>query len=187
MSGEDERVKIWFGPDRYSRRLREQTGMSPFLIAVKKIAVKKAVKKQGREEARPATRAVPPREVAERLGIRPSAEVIQRETRYFVDDQPVQCGVTYIPTGIAEGMRWGEDNLYAHLEEKGWPVARIREEVTARMPTPDEAKSLGITEQIPVIEVTHTSMDDWKRPFEVTRFVMRADRAGLDYEIPIED
>ena len=28
---------------------------------------------------------------------------------------------------------------------------------------------------------------DWKRPFEVTRYVIRADRAGFTYELQIDD
>ncbi len=40
---------------------------------------------------------------------------------------------------------------------------------------------------VPVIEVLHTSLDEQQRPFEVTRFVMRGDLNGLDYEMPIED
>jgi GntR family transcriptional regulator len=55
------------------------------------------------------------------------------------------------------------------------------------MPTPDEAGALSMPPGVPLIEVLHTSMDDWKRPFEVTRFVMRADLNGLDYDMPIEN
>lgn len=176
----------WYRPDRYSRRLREEAGLSPFRIEVTR---------QGRTpttETAPVTRRPAPPDIAERLGLRPGAEVIHRETRYLVDGEPAQYGVTYIPTHIADGplataADLGPGSIYARFEELGWPVARIREEVTARMPTPDEAAGLGVPPGVPVIEMIHTSMDDWKRPFEVTRFVMRADRAGFDYETPIED
>jgi GntR family transcriptional regulator len=180
-------VKTWFSPDRYSRRLREETGQAPFRIAVTK---------QGRTpaaETHSVTRAPAPADIAERLGLRPGTEVIHRENRYFIDGEPAQYGVTYIPTSIAEDSPLATDaslgpgSIYARLEELGWPVTQIREEVSARMPTPVEAAGLAIPPGVPVIEMLHTSMDDWKRPFEVTRFVMRADRTGLDYQVPIED
>ncbi|GAA0914121.1 hypothetical protein Vau01_094110 [Virgisporangium aurantiacum] len=179
--------RTWFRPDRYSRRRREETGLSPFRIAVAGQGGTSAT------ETRSVTRAEASDDIARRLGLRRGTEVVQRENLYFVDDEPVQHGVTYIPatiagdSEIATATDLGPGSIYARFEELGWPVAVVREEVTARMPTPAEAESLAIPPGVPVIEMTHTSMDDWKRPFEVTRFVLRADRLGLDYEVPIED
>ncbi len=177
---------ITFGPDRYSRRLREETGLSPFTIAVTKHRRTPAT------EPDEVIRAPAPADIARRLGLRPDTEVIHRKNRFLVDGEPALYGVTYIPTHIADGplataTTLGPGSLYARFEELGWPVAVIREEVSARMPTPDEAERLAIPAGVPVLEMIHTSMDDWKRPFEVTRFVMRADKATLDYEVPIED
>jgi GntR family transcriptional regulator len=64
---------------------------------------------------------------------------------------------------------------------------RMREEVHARMPAPDEAVALCLPPGVPVLEIVHTSYDSQTRPFEVTRFVLRADLGGLDYEISVED
>jgi GntR family transcriptional regulator len=176
-----------FGATRYSRRLREETGMSPFRIEATK---------QGRTprvETRPVVRGPAPTDVAVRLGLRPGSDVVHRANWYFVDDEPVQFGLTYIPVTIAEDSplatdrSLGRGSIYGRLEELGWPVAIIREEISARMPTPDEAGALKMPPGVPVIEVLHTSMDDWKRPFEVTQLIMRADRLTLDYEMPVED
>ena len=46
---------------------------------------------------------------------------------------------------------------------------------------------LAIPDGVPVIDVLHTGIDHENRPFEVTRFVMRADFNGLDYTMPVED
>jgi GntR family transcriptional regulator len=175
-----------FRPDRYSRRLREETGLSPFSIEVTR------QQRTPTTETRPVTLAPAPADIAGRLGLRPGTEVVHRETRYLVDGEPAQHSVTYISARVADGplataTDLGPGSLYARFEELGWPVALIREEVSARMPTPAEAENLAIPPGVPVIEMIHTSMDDWKRPFEVTRFVMRADRATLEYEVPIED
>ncbi len=175
------------GADRYSRAAREQTGVSPFRIEVMKQG------RTPRTECRSITRVLPPPDVAERLDLDEASEVVRRENWYFADDEPVQLGVTFIPASIAEGSplaaeaRLGRGSIYARFEDVGYSIARIREEVTARMPTPEEARGLVIPPGVPVLEVVHTSYDAERRPFEVTRFVLRADRNGLDYEMPIED
>ncbi len=175
------------GADRYSRATRERTGVSPFRLEVMKQG------RTPRAECRSITRVPPPADVAERLDLDEAAEVIRRENWYFADDEPVQVGVTYIPVSIAEGSplatetQLGRGSIYARFEDLGHVIARIREEVSARMPTPEEARGLAIPPGVPVLEVLHTSLDTQRRPFEVTRFVLRADRNGLDYEMPIED
>jgi GntR family transcriptional regulator len=176
------------GANRYSRRLRAETGLSPFRIEVTK---------QGRTpktECRSVTRVRPPAEVAERLGLdAETSEVIRRENWYFADDEPVQVGITYVPvevagdSPIATEKRLGRGSIYNQFEDLGYPITRIREEISARMPTPDEVTDLAVPPGVPMIEVLHTSFDDKRRPFEVTHFVLRGDINGLDYEMPVED
>jgi GntR family transcriptional regulator len=62
-----------------------------------------------------------------------------------------------------------------------------RDEVVARMPSYTEAQFLETPPGVPVLEVLHTSFDQDGHPFEVTRFVHRADRAGLRYDFPVEN
>ncbi len=88
---------------------------------------------------------------------------------------------------LATSANMGKGSLYARFEELGHPITRIREEVSARMPTHEEAIGLSIPDGVPVVEVLHTGIDHLDRPFEVTRFVMRADLNGLDYTMPVED
>ncbi|HEY0696203.1 MAG TPA: GntR family transcriptional regulator [Micromonospora sp.] len=175
------------GRDRYSRRARTETGLSPFRIEVQK---------QGRTphtECRSVTTVPPSAEVAERLGLNEGQEVIRRENWYFADDEPVQVGVTFIPATIVQGSplatekKLGRGSIYQRFEDLGYPITRIREEVSSRMPTPEEVKGLAMPPGVPVIEVLHTSIDNEGRPFEVTRFVIRADLNSLDYEMPVED
>lgn len=175
------------GRHRYSRRARNETGLSPFRIEVER---------QGRTphtECRSVTTVQPPADVAQRLGLDAGQEVIRRENWYFADDEPMQVGVTYIPTAVVEGSplasekKLGRGSIYQRFEDLGYPIARIREEVSARMPTPEEVKGLSMPPGVPVIELLHTSLDGDGRAFEVTRFVMRADVNGLDYDMPVED
>ncbi len=176
------------GAQRYSRRLRNETGLSPFRAEAQRLG------KTARVDVPEISRTIPPADVAERLGVDAATEsVVQRVNHYFVDDQPVQIGVTYIPWSIAEGSvlateaKTGTGSIYARFAELGHEITQAREEITARMPTPGEVKTLAIPPGVPVIEVLRTGIDQDGRPFETTRFVMRADSTALDYLLPIQD
>lgn len=184
----EPRRLLRLGAERYSNRLRSETGLSPFRAEVAKQG------KTAHVNCTSIERVTPPADVAERLGVAADEDsVVRRENWYFADDEPVQVGVTYIPWEIAEGSplgnskNLGKGSLYARFEDKGHRIAAIREEVSARMPTPDERDGLQIPVGVPVIEVQHTGIDQDERPFEVTCFTMRADVNGLDYRIRIED
>lgn len=177
-----------FGAERYSLRLRAETGLPPF--------ASEAVK-QGRTphvEVPSIEQVAPPPEVAERLELDPEHDtVVRRENWYYADDEPVQIGVTYAPWPIVEDSPVADSadldagGIYVHFEQAGHTVRRVREEVSARMPTPEEAHGLAVPDGVPVLVVLHTSIDQHGRAFEVTRFVMRADTAGLDYVMPVDE
>lgn len=177
-----------FGQRRYSKKLRDETGVSPFHAEV--------LAQDRTPSARCASikRAVPPAQVAARLDVDPeSPSVVRRENWYYADDEPMQVGTTYIPWAIADGTplgytdALGPGDLYARFEDAGHLITHTREEVTARMPTPEERAGLELPDGVPVLDVLHTGIDQHGRPFEVTRFVMRADYTGLDYTMPIYD
>ncbi|HET9657498.1 MAG TPA: GntR family transcriptional regulator [Kineosporiaceae bacterium] len=176
------------GVQRYSRRLRNETGLSPFRAEAQRLG------RTARVDVPDISRVHPPADVAERLGV--SADepsVTQRVNHYFLDDEPVQIGITYIPWTIAQGSvlatdaNTGTGSIYARFAELGHDILQAREEITARMPRPDEVAVLAIPAGVPIIEVLHTGIDQSGQPFEVTRFVMRADVAALDYQLPVED
>jgi GntR family transcriptional regulator len=177
-----------FGQRRYSKKLREETGVSPFHAEV--LA-------QGREPSAKCTsieRVSPPPEIVVRLNVDPdSTSVVRRENWYYADDEPMQVGVTFIPWTIAEGSPLGHTDmlgpgdLYARFEDVGHLITHTREEVTARMPTPEETEGLQIPDGVPVLDVLHTGIDQDGTAFEVTRFVMRADFTGLDHRMPVEE
>lgn len=176
-----------FGQSRYAASLRERTGLSPY---------RAEVEAQGRTplvDCVGITKITAPAFVAERLNVGPEAVVIRRENHYFADEEPTQIGITYIPEVIAEespladSAHLGQGSLYARFAEKGHTITAIREEITARMPSPDEVRLLHIPDGVPVLEVIHTGLDQNSHPFEVTVFTLRADLNGLDYTIPVED
>ncbi len=184
----EPRPLLRLGFNRYSHALREQTSLSPFRAEVAKQG------RTARVDCTSITRSQPPNEIAERLDVDPDSEsVIRRENWYFADDELVQAGVTYIPLNVAgdsvlaHSANMGKGSLYARFKDQGHTLTRIREEISSRMPTPEEQSRLAIPEGVPVIVVLHTGFDQKNKAFEVTEFVMRTDTNALDYNLPIED
>ena len=177
---------IRLGNDRYSPRYRE-TGLSPFLLECAKQG------KTGRFEVLSIDRVQPPADVAERLGVSAKTKlVLRRENVFWADDDPVHRVTTYIPWSIAEGTGLlqaevpHQFGIHGVLEDQKHVMTRIHEEVSARMPHPDESRLLQLRPGVPVLDVWHTSIDQDGEPYELTRFVMRGDMTGLLYDAPVE-
>jgi DNA-binding GntR family transcriptional regulator len=90
---------------------------------------------------------------------------------------PLRAAV--VPSGLFEV-------LSIEREDHGHVMTRIREEVSARMPRPEERRDLRLPPGGPVLDMLHTSLDQQGHPYEPTRFVMRADLTGLLYDVPVE-
>jgi hypothetical protein len=86
---------------------------------------------------------------------------------------------TYIPWSIAKGtgLLQGEVphqfGIHGVLEERQHVMTRIREEVSTRMPRPEETAALELRPGVPVLDVWHTGIDQDGEPYELTQFVMR--------------
>jgi len=182
----DRPALIRLGNDRYSPRYRN-TGLSPYLLECAKAG------KAGRFEVLSVERRTPPPDVAARLNIADDEEsVLCRENVFWADSDAMQRVTTWIPWPIAEGTGLLQDEvphpygIHGVLEERGHTMARIQEDVSARMPSPDEREHLGLPPGVPVLDVLHTSVDQHGEAYELTRFVLRADLSGLHYDAPVE-
>ena len=76
--------------------------------------------------------------------------------------------------------------IHGVFEDQGHTMARLDDEISARMPTPDERERMHLPPGVPVIDVLHTSLDQDGVAYELTRFVLRADLSGLRYNVPVE-
>jgi len=177
---------IRLGNDRYSPRYRE-TGLSPFLLECAKQG------KVGRFEVLSIERMIPPKDVAKRLNLTEGTDsVLRRENVFWADSDPLQRVTTWLPWSLSEGTSLTEVEvqhpfgIHGILEQQGHTMARILDEVSARMPKPDERELLRMPPGVPVIDVLHTSVDTAGIAYELTRFVMRADMSGLLYSAPVE-
>lgn len=174
------------GNDRYSPKIRD-AGLSPFLAECA------AQGKTGRFEVLSIDRITPPADVADRLKVSARTKsVLRRENVFWADDAAVQRVTTYVPWTIAQGTGLLEEEvphrygIHGVFEDRGHTMTRIVEEVTARMPRPEERQHLRLPPGVPVLDVLHTSVDQDGEPYELTRFVLRADMTALRYDAPVE-
>lgn len=129
------------------------------------------------------------RDTSERLDIAEGDQVLVRRRRYLADGQPTELATSFIPWDLAVDTPMVEANpgpggIYARLEERGHELARFTEEVSARMPSPDEARSLALAQGVPVIALVRTAYDIEGRAVEVCDTLMAANRYVLAYELP---
>ena len=168
--------------DRFAQRHRKE-GKAAFTAEAAQIGATPQVDMLQVNQVRP------PAEVADRLGVADGTDVVVRSRRYLLDGHPVETAVSYIPADLAEGTRIADPNpgpggIYARLEEQGHTLARFTEDVSARMPTPDETKILGLRPGVPVFRLVRTAYDVDGRAVEVCDTVMASDAYLLSYELP---
>ena len=168
--------------DRFAQRHRKE-GKAAFLAEAEQSEAHPSV------DMIQVSNALPPADVAERLGLADDDPTVVRSRRYSLDGKPVETAVSYIPADIARGTPISDPNpgpggIYARLEEHGHTLARFTEDVAARMPTPDEARLLNLAPGVPVFRLVRTAYDTDGRPVEVCDTVMAADAYLLSYELP---
>jgi GntR family transcriptional regulator len=115
--------------------------------------------------------------------------VLSRHRRYLLDGRPVEFATSYLPADLTRDTPIAQPNpgpggIYARLEELGHHLDHFDEEIRARMPTPDEAKTLRLASGIPVIHLIRTAYDIEGRAVEVCDTVMAADAYVLAYRLP---
>ncbi|MEV7787689.1 UTRA domain-containing protein [Streptomyces sp. NPDC088106] len=129
-------------------------------------------------------------EVAALLGLPPEETVIVRRRVIELDGAPCELTDTYYPAHIARGTRLAEERkipggAVTFLAEHGHVGARVREDVTARMPDAEEREILRLGPDEPVLRLNRVTLDGDDRPFQVDMMVMPAHRQQLRYEIRI--
>jgi GntR family transcriptional regulator len=166
--------------DRFARRHRKE-GKAAFLAEMEGRRPEVEVIYVGPDAA--------PAGIADRLRLAEGDKVLRRSRRYFDGGQPLEIATSYIPWSLAEGTAMLDQNpgaggVYARIEEQGHELSRFSEDVTARMPTMDEARALALPLGTPVLHLVRTAYDLDDRPVEVCDTTMSADRYVLSYELP---
>lgn len=131
--------------------------------------------------------------VAERLGIEPGTPVHVRRRTTLIGGDPNQLADSYYELALAEDVPalkeedTGPGGGFARIEEAGYRLGRIREEITLRMPTGPESGVLKLPEGTPVAELTRTVYDTQDRPLEVMIAVIAGHMVTFDYDFPVPD
>lgn len=136
-------------------------------------------------------RAVPPKDVAEILGLEEGQEVVVRSRRMFADHTPVQIAPSYIPLDIAEGTvleerDQGPGGMVSRMADLGYAQVRMTESISVRPPTEDEAEFLRMSADQRVYVITHVGWTSERRPVEVCVHVMPTHFWALDYEWDVD-
>lgn len=128
------------------------------------------------QEIREVAHVPTPPEVAARLEIDEGTGVVVRRLTFWLDDIPVALHDGYFPTPMAAGtaierphrIRGG---AHALIEDPAGPirqhVARSVDEISGRMPTPDEVRQLSLPPGVPAFRILRAVYDSEGQPVEV--------------------
>ncbi|SER55547.1 GntR family transcriptional regulator [Streptomyces qinglanensis] len=129
-----------------------------------------------------------PAAVAERLKAEPESRTVLRFCHRFVDDTPWSTQATYYPSWlIDEAPRLAEpgdieEGTTRYLADRGIEQVGYFDEISTRMPTPDEARLLEVGAGVPVLLWMRTGYSA-ERPIRCTITTLRGDLNRMNYEI----
>lgn len=94
--------------------------------------------------------------------------------------------LTAVPEAARRGPAGGVGGTVTLLAALGYVGARVREDVSARMPSEEERDLLGTSPDEPVLRLTRLTLDRDGRPIQVDAMTMPASRRRLRYEIALD-
>ncbi|MFC0601856.1 GntR family transcriptional regulator [Streptomyces palmae] len=129
-----------------------------------------------------------PKDVSERLRIEAGTKSVLRFCHRYVDDVPWSTQATYYPGWLVEeAPRLAEPGDIAegttrYLADHGITQVGYFDELSARMPTPDEARLLEVGAGVPMLLWMRTGYSESK-PIRCTITTFRGDLNRMNYEI----
>ncbi|WP_328333037.1 GntR family transcriptional regulator [Kribbella sp. NBC_00382] len=125
--------------------------------------------------------------LAARLNVEEGDSLVSRAITRYVDGQPFSLQDSYYPMDIAQecGLLSPHDvpgGVIRAMAAKGHKEIGYVDELTTRMPVPDEARKLGLTTGTPVLVYVRTTYSD-SRPLRLTLTIFAGDRNRVVYEI----
>jgi GntR family transcriptional regulator len=136
--------------------------------------------------------ATPPAEVADAFGVSDGTTLLVRRHLVRTDEQqPVEIGASWFRaaeaggTSLAERAAFGRP-LYQEVEEvTGRSYTSATDQITARLPTREEAELLQIRPDTPVLHLLHVAYDAEHKPIEVGQATWPGPMTTLSEEYPI--
>jgi GntR family transcriptional regulator len=107
----------------------------------------------------------------------------------WANNEPSMIGDSYYPLSFVQNSRLpdpadipeGDDQ---ELENSGHIAAWYHDQITTRMPSPEEIATLEIPPGVPVARVIRTSYESDATPCETYIQILPGDRYILDYDMP---
>ncbi|MEV6985681.1 GntR family transcriptional regulator [Sphaerisporangium sp. NPDC051017] len=131
-------------------------------------------------------------ETAKWLAVPEGTMLLARRRVMLVDEEPYQLGDSYYvyelvrDTAIAE-MAPVEEGVLSVLEQAhGSPIDHFVDELSFRMPTPEETTALRLAPGVCVVRVIRVAFDAYDRPIEAFDQLMAGDKHVLVYRVPAE-
>jgi GntR family transcriptional regulator len=125
--------------------------------------------------------------IAEALGLAPDEPVVVRRRVMLFNDEPVELVESYYPADIARNTRLADSRkipggAVALLADLGHQPRHVREDVSARLATPDERTLLRLDDPACVLLLSRVLITD-SRAVEASLMTMVADGRRLRYEL----
>jgi GntR family transcriptional regulator len=176
-----DRVTLTYHATRWERPDQPQAAESDAYVS--------EVRVQGREPRQVfQLRIVPaPAEIAERLRTEEGQPTVVRALVRYVDGGPWSLQDSYYPMDLAEGTELMSPTDIPRgttrvLAERGHPQVGYVDELTTRMPTPEEVTALQLGIGTPVLVYVRTGYTT-QRPVRVTSTVFAGDRNRIIYDV----
>ncbi|MFF0243393.1 GntR family transcriptional regulator [Streptosporangium sandarakinum] len=132
-----------------------------------------------------------PNRIAVLLGLEPKGKAFLRRRLVSWDGEPTEMVSLWVPMELSQGTDLTSadplpQGLREHLQSrKGVRFDHVVEQITARMPTADEAKRLGMPKNTPLLAVYGAVRDASGKALAVVEVLLPADRHELEDAYPI--
>jgi GntR family transcriptional regulator len=129
------------------------------------------------------------KEVARFLGLPEGTAVLSRKRIMLVDDEPYQLGNSYYPFDLVSDTAIAlpepvEEGVLSVLERKhGKPISYYIDELSFRMPTPDESRLLELDAGVCVVRIVRIAYDEDEVALEAFEQLLAGDKHVLIYEV----
>lgn len=124
---------------------------------------------------------------ARRLGISPSAEVVELVRLRLADDEPMALETVELPAALVPGLRaddLAQASLYAVLDERyGLRVDQVQQVIEPTVTSETESEALGVALHAPALLVRTTARDQGGQIVEAAQSLFRGDRYAIVADI----
>lgn len=120
-----------------------------------------------------------------------TSRALMRHRTYTADGIPTQIATSYVPLDIAETipLLWqpntGPGGMYARFGELGYRRLTFVEDLTARLPTPEERQLLQVPRSVAVLEIDRVVSSE-SRVLEVCLLLLSGDQYVMSYKWSVD-